>query len=267
MRDAARLYVRYISASMRSQMQYRASFVFQTIGQFLICGIDFVAIWALFARFGGLKGWSLPEVALFYGMVHTAFAVTDAASRGFDHFPHMVKHGEFDRMLLRPRSTAFQLAAYTLELRRVGRFGQGFAVLVYALCAVEVEITAAKLALILFAMAGSFCMFYGLLVLQATAAFWTTESLELMNTVTYGGTETGSYPLSIYHDWFRKFFTFVVPLACVNYYPALAVLDRAEPGGFVATFGWYSPAVGLAFLLVSLRVWKLGVRHYRSTGS
>ena len=267
MRDSVHLYLHYVSVSIRSQMQYRVSFVFQTIGQFLVCGIDFVAIWALFDRFGSLKGWRLPEVALFYGMVHIAFALTDAASKGFDLFPHMVKRGEFDRLLLRPRSTAFQLAAHTLELRRIGRFSQGLAVLIYALCALGIDFTAAKVALMLFAIAGAFCMFYGLLVLQATAAFWTTEALEIMNTVTYGGTETGSYPLTIYRDWFRRFFTFVVPLACVNYYPALVILGRAERGSFAATFGWYSPAVGLGFLLVSLRLWKLGVRHYRSTGS
>jgi ABC-2 type transport system permease protein len=37
--------------------------------------------------------------------------------------------------------------------------------------------------------------------------------------------------------------------------------------GTPAFFHWTAPAVGVAFLLVSLQVWKLGVRHYRSTGS
>ena len=267
MRDAVRLYLHCISASIRSQMQYRVSFVFQTAAQFVVCGIDFLAMWALFDRFGSLRGWHLPEVALFYGMVHTSFALADAPSRGFDIFSGMVRRGDFDRLLLRPRSTAFQLAAHALDLRRIGRFSQGLAVLIYAICALEIDFTPGKVALLAFAMAGTACLFYGLIVLQATAAFWTVETLEIMNTVTYGGTETGSYPLSIYHDWFRRFFTFVVPLACVNYYPALAILGRAEAGGFAAAFGWFSPAVGLLFLLASLRAWRFGVRHYRSTGS
>ena len=49
-------------------------------------------------------------------------------------------------------------------------------------------------------------------MLQATLAFWTTETLEIVNTVSYGGVETAQYPLSIYRPWFRHFFTFVVPL-------------------------------------------------------
>ncbi len=267
MSDTARLYVRYISTSVRSQMQYRLSFVMQVVGQFLACGIDFVAIWALFGRFGSLRGWRLSEVALFYGMVHVAFALADATSRGFDIFAHLVKSGEFDRLLLRPRSTAFQLAAHSLELRRIGRFSQGLAVLIYALCALDVTWSPGKAALLALSILGAACLFYGLIVLQATAAFWTTETLEIMNTVTYGGTETGSYPLAIYRQWFRRFFTFVVPLACVSYYPALAILDRDGGPGALRVFGWLSPSVGLAFLLVALRAWKLGVRHYRSTGS
>jgi ABC-2 type transport system permease protein len=270
MSETIRLYLRYISASIRSQMQYRLSFALQAFGQLIVCGTDFVAIWAMFERFGSLAGWHLAEVALFYGMVNVAFALADASSRGFDVFPGMVRRGDFDRLLLRPRSTAFQLAAQSLELRRIGRLSQALAVLIYALFAAGVAWSAAKAALLLAAIAGGACLFYGLIVLQATAAFWTIESLEVMNVVTYGGTETGSYPLSIFNEWFRRFFIFVVPLACVIYYPALAILQRGqEPGGTgpVPVYGWFSPLVGVVFLAVSLRVWRVGVRHYRSTGS
>ncbi len=106
-------------------------------------------------------------------------------------------------------------------------------------------------------------MFYGLFVLQATLSFWTIETLEIMNTVTYGGTETGQYPLTIYRPWFRLFFTFVVPLACMNYLPADIILGRGE----ATAWQWLSPAGGIIFLMVTLQIWKIGVRHYRSTGS
>ena len=88
-----------------------------------------------------------------------------------------------------------------------------------------------------------------------------------MNTVTYGGTETAQYPLPIYQGWFRRFFTWVVPLACVNYLPAQAILGRPDPLGAPPALQWAAPAVGLAFMLLCLQAWKLGVRHYRSTGS
>lgn len=267
MLDAARLYLRYIGISIRAQMQYRASFVMTSVGQFMVTAIEFLGIWALFHRFGSLEEWSLAEVALFYGMVDVAFAIADATSRGFDMFGAMVKSGEFDRLLLRPRSTILQLAGQELTLRRVGRFSQGLAILLWAAWALQVAWTPAKVALVLFAIAGGACLFSGLFVLQATMAFWTTETLEIVNTVTYGGVETARFPLTIYHPWFRRFFTFVVPLACINYFPAHAILDRADPLGTPAAFHWAAPAVGIAFLLATFQVWHFGVRHYRSTGS
>ena len=59
-------------------------------------------------------------------------------------------------------------------------------------------------------MAGGVCLFYALFVIQATICFWTIESLELMNTMTYGGVESAQYPLVIYGRWFRGFFTFII---------------------------------------------------------
>jgi len=265
--DGLRLYLRYLGASYRGKMQYRASFVMQSVGQLLTGVMEFVAIWALFARFGTLRDWTLPEVALFYGLITVAFAVTDALARGFDVFPGMVKQGDFDRILLRPRSTTLQLAGLELDVRRVGRLLQGLVVLLWAAHALEVVWSPARLALAVAAITGGACLFYGLFVLQATIAFWTIESLEIINTVTYGGKETGMYPLTIYRRWFRRFFTFVVPLACVNYFPTVAILGRTDPLGSPVVFQWFAPSVGVLFLVVTFQIWKFGVRHYRSTGS
>jgi ABC-2 type transport system permease protein len=267
MLDSARLYLRYLGISLRAQMQYRASFAMQSIGQFIVTGVDFLGLWALFARFGSLRDWTLAEVALFYGMVQVAFAVADAFGRGFDALGGVIRSGDFDRLLLRPRSAALQVAGQELTLRRVGRLSQGLAVLLWAAWKLNITWTVPRLALLAAAISGGACLFFGLLVLQGTMAFWTVETLEIVNTVTYGGVETAQYPLTIYRPWFRRFFTFVIPLACINYFPAHAILGRPEPLGTPAFFHWTAPAVGVAFLLVSLQVWKLGVRHYTSTGS
>lgn len=262
-----RLYGRYAALSIRGQMQYRASFIMLSLSTFAITGVEFIAIWVMFARFGSLQGWRLAEVALFYGTINAAFAIAESTARGFDTFSDLIKGGGFDILLLRPRSAALQVAARELHAVRIGRLLQAVAILVWASVALNVAWTASKAALLVATIAGGVCLFYGLLILQATLCFWTTESLEVLNTVTYGGIETAQYPLSIYRPWFRRFFTAVIPLACVSYYPLLRVLDRPAPPGSAIWFGWVSPMVGVAFLALSLRVWRIGVRHYTSTGS
>ena len=267
MRDTLRLYRHYLALSVRGQMQYRTSFVLQAFGQFFAVGIEFAGILALFHRFGTLRGWTLAEVSLLYGIVNIAFALAEAGGRGFDQFSGLVRSGEFDRLLLRPRSTALQVAGRELQLMRTGRMLLGAIALVYGARALGVVWTLPKLALLLAAIGGGACVFYGLFVLQATVCFWTVESLEIWNVVTYGGTETAQYPLTIYRPWFRRFFTYVVPLACMNYIPLSALTGRGNALGVPPLLQWTAPLIGVGFLLVALQIWRLGEGRYRSTGS
>ncbi|HEY7175036.1 MAG TPA: ABC-2 family transporter protein, partial [Micromonosporaceae bacterium] len=55
--------------------------------------------------------------------------------------------------------------------------------------------------------------------------------------------------------------------AFVAYYPALTMLRRPDPIGLPAWTGWLSPAVGVSACACAALVWRVGVRHYRSTGS
>lgn len=265
--NGLRLYGRYASISLRSQLEYRASFVMQACGQFLVTGLEFIGIWALFSRFGRIRGWTLEEIALFYGMISISFALADALARGFDLFGGIVKHGDFDRLLLRPRSTVLQLFGHELTLRRVGRLLQGTAVLTFAIVTLDVDWSPGRVALLILTIACGVCTFVGLIILQATSAFWTTESLEVWNAFTYGGVTMSQYPAEIYRPWFRRFFTFVIPLACINYFPGVAILGRSDPLGTSLAFQRVAPLAGPLFLLIALQVWKIGVRHYRSTGS
>lgn len=124
--NALRLYGRYVGISIRGQMQYPGPFIATSIGAFAATITDFVAIWALFARFRQVEGWRFEEVALLYGVISVAFALADALTRGFDVFgEQFVKTGDFDRLLVRPRSTILQLLGYELRATRIGRLAQG----------------------------------------------------------------------------------------------------------------------------------------------
>lgn len=265
--DAVQLYLRYVSFSCREQMEYRANAILNILGQLMITGIEFLAIWSLFDRFGQLRGWSLEHVALLYGMANVSMALATGVSRGFDVFDSMVKSGGFDRLLLRPRSTALQVVAQHLQVSKLGRLLQGLVILIWAITALDVPWGFANSMLLLGAVLGGACLFAGIFVLQATMCFWTIEGLEIVNTVTYGGLETAQYPLAIYAKWFRRFFTFVIPLACLNYFPSVAITGGPDPLDTPAWASWLSPLAGPVFLFGALHVWRLGVRHYRSTGS
>jgi ABC-2 type transport system permease protein len=266
--SGTRLYFRLIAASIRAQVNYPGTFVVTTIGNGAGTFIEFAGIWALFARFEKIRGWTLVEVAMFYAIVSIMFAIADALSRGFEVFgDEFVRTGNFDRVLLRPRATPLLIAGYELRMNKFGRLVQGVIVFAIAAPRLSIQWSLSSITLLAMSIAGGVALFIGILILLATLSFWTVEGLEIANTLTYGGVEAAQYPLDVYARWFRNFLIFGVPLGCVAYLPIVRILGRTAvvdaPPWMLAA----SPLVGFVFLAMALAVWRVGVRHYASTGS
>jgi len=259
-----KLYVKYLAILFNSQMQYRTSFWLLTVGQFFVPFSVFAGLYLMFQRFGQLRGWSFFETALCYGVIHLAYSLAECFARGFDSFSGMIVRGDFDRVLVRPRSTELQVLGSQFEFTRLGRMLQGAVVLAWALYKLPIAWDAAKAATLALMIACGVLIFAGIFILFATMCFWTVQGLEIANIFTDGGREMAQYPLNVYRKWVVVFFTFVIPFACVNYLPLLYLLGRADgpPVRYML-----QPLAGMLFLLPCLLVWRLGVRHYRSTGS
>jgi ABC-2 type transport system permease protein len=264
------LYRRLVGAHIRSQMQYRASFMFDFVAQFIGNVVDFAVVAVLFTRFPTIGGWSLGEVGLLYGLSSVSFALADMLASGFDYTyfgPTMVRLGGFDQILVRPVSVFLQVLASQFVLRRVGRILQGALILAVALSLLDVAWTPIQIAFGLATIAGGVVFFMGLFIFGSGISFWTVESLEVMNILTYGGQMMTSYPMHIFQDWLRSIFTFVIPMAFVNYYPTLWLLGKPDPLGLPTWLAFLSPIVCLIVFGVGVWMWRFGARHYQSTGS
>jgi ABC-2 type transport system permease protein len=261
------LYRRLIGARIRAQMQYRLSFLLMTLVSIVVTGSDLLAILILFNYFEELAGWRAGEVALLYGLTMVAFGLSEMVAAGFDIFPQAIRQGELDRVLLRPIGIFVQVLAADFQLRRLGRVSQGGLALALAMAWTPIAWTPLKVLYLLVVIVSGFVMFSALLVLGAVLCFWTVQSIEIINTVTYGGTEMASYPLPIYHELLQRFFTFVVPLAFVSYFPALYLLDRPEVQRLPGWLPGMTPVAAVMLALVAWLAWQVGVRHYQSTGS
>jgi ABC-2 type transport system permease protein len=245
-------------------MQYRASFWLMTLGQIFIPFTVFAGLYILFERFGQIKGWAFPEVALIFAVIHMAFAVTECFARGFDLFSSLVVNGDFDRLLVRPRSTIVQVLGSKFEFTRFGKLLQSIIVLMWAVSSIEMHWTALRIIALLLMIPSGVFIFTGIFMLAASMCFWTVQGLEVANIFTDGGREMAQYPLNIYQKWVSRFFTFVIPFGCVNYFPLLFILDRTDGNSLLYAL---APLAGYLFIVPCLLVWRLGIRHYRSTGS
>jgi ABC-2 type transport system permease protein len=264
--DSVLLWRRLVGAQVRSQLQYRLSFVLDICGAFLISFIDFLAVLVIFHNVPRLGAWSVREVALLYAFSSISFALTDLLVGHLDQFPQKVRDGNFDILLVRPRSTLFQVVGSDFQVRRLGKAVQGAAVLVYALGALHLHWTIGRVVMLVVMVPSAIVIFASVWVVGSCLSFWTTDGGEFTNAFTYGGNFLAQYPVDILSSWLRRFLAYVVPLAFVCYFPALYILGKPDPLGLPRFLQFASPAVAVAASVVAGLFWRFAVRHYRSAG-
>lgn len=260
-REGIRLYRKYFLIQLKSAMQYKASFLLTCIGQFLVSFNVLLGIYFMFQRFHRVKGYTFQEVLLCFGITLMEFSLAEAFARGFDCFGTILSNGSFDRIMVRPRPLIFQVLGQRMEFTRIGRILQAVLVFGFGIVRGDVSWTLGRIFTLFFMLLGGAALFSGLFLVYAAVCFFTIEGLEFMNVFTDGGRDHGKYPFDIYGKRFLQFVTFVIPYACVQYYPLLFLLGRGK--------WWYAllPAAGFLFLVPCYGLWRFGVRHYKSTGS
>lgn len=261
------LYRRMLAARIRSDWQYRASFVTFLFAQAMVTALEFTAVVILLDVGQGLGGWSASQVAFLYGLSAVPFGLADLFVSAVERVSIYVQQGTFDRILLRPVSPLLQISAQEFELRRAGKVIPPLAVLIWAVPRVEIDWTPATVAVLTVAVISATVIYSALWILSASITFWMVASQQATNAMTYGGQFANQYPFHLYRGWIRLILGWILPLAFVAYIPAVYLLDAPNPLGLPGWLVLASAPVAALALAVALTVWGIGVRHYQGTGS
>ncbi|MFJ5024671.1 ABC transporter permease [Streptomyces goshikiensis] len=265
--EGMRGYGLIVAMWIRSTMTYRTSFFLATFGNAVVQLLDFVAIYIMFSHVEALGGFSLPEIALLYGSCSASLGLADLLLGNTDRIGVRVRDGSLDTMLVRPVPLLAQVAADRFALRRLGRIVQGLGVLGWAVWALDVAWTPGKVLLVPVMILAGAAIFAAVMLAGAAFQFVAGDAAEVQNSFTYGGNTMLQYPPTVFGKDLLRGVTFIVPLAFVNWLPALHVLGRPDPLGLPGWVGYLSPLVAFVAFLPASLAWRAGVRSYRSTGS
>jgi ABC-2 type transport system permease protein len=262
-----RPYAALFRGQARSLASYRASFVLELSTNVFATVMDVLTVLVLFRVSRTLGGFTLREALLVVGLSSCAFATADLAVGNIERIKFYVRTGLLDAVLVRPLGALPQLLLMDLPLRKASRCVFGTAVLAFAAATAGIDWTPARVALVVAAPLAGVVFFSAVFVLSAAVAFWWVETGEIGSAFTYGGRDFTSYPITVYSGWFRRLFAYGMGFAFVAYYPALALLGRTDPLGLPAWVGYAAPSVAVVAAAAAAAVWRVGIRHYRSTGS
>ena len=102
--------------------------------------------------------------------------------------------------------------------------------------------------------------------MEAILCIHSVKSVELANTLTYGGRSACEYPSDIYPRPLRVLFTVIAPFALVMHVPASTILGKP-------LFGWpmwaafVTPLSGAVLFGIMYLLFRKAMKYYRSTGS
>ncbi|MGW7415771.1 ABC transporter permease [Streptomyces sp. NPDC054863] len=268
LRDGVRAYGLIAAMWIRSTMAYRVSFLMTTLGSFAGTGLDFVAVLLMFQHVDRLGGFSLGEVAFVYGLAGSAFGFADLVMGMMGRLGEKVRDGTLDALLVRPAPVLAQVAADRFALRRLGRTAQGLAVLAYGITQLEgVDWTPLKVLMVPMMLLSGGAIFAAVFTMGGAFQFWAQDAAQVQAAFTFGGNTLLQYPPTVFAKELVRGVTFVLPLAFVNWVPAMYVLGRPYPLAVPDWFAFLPPVVAVLFWVAAGLLWRAGLRSYRSTGS
>jgi ABC-2 type transport system permease protein len=259
----ARLFGLYFSQYAKARLEYRLDFFSSVFASFLGTAASFGFLLIVFSRGPAIQGWSFEEMVFLYGFSLIPLGIFNVLSWNLYLFSdRYLIEGRFDRVLVRPVDTVFQVLFEAFRLEALQETITGIVAVVWASRRLGLSFGAADLVLfVLWGICGA-AIYLAIFVGLTATSFWIEDRIGIVPPV-FNLMQFGRYPLTIYDGWIRFTLSFVIPFAFASFYPVMHFLRRRE---FAREF-WAVPIVAALSISIALAVWRSGVKRYHSTGS
>ena len=260
-------YVQYWRINVLTMLEYRANFIMWFGFTIVYHGVALAALYVTMRQFPSMNGWSFREMFFLYALWMCGHELHNVLFFNIVTVPDFVREGRFDRFLVRPLDTLFQVITVPQQISPDGIL-LGIATLIAAIVAAHVRVDAVLVLFLPLIVIGGTLIDLGISLVVATLSFWFVRVDTLRWVVMSLEQDFTRYPISIYTRGVRIVLAFVFPFAFMNYFPATYFLQKAETGLHLNPIvGLLTPAIGAAWFLASYAFWRIGLRHYQGTGS
>ena len=257
-----KLYLKALKLHFKPMLEYRSSLIFSFISQIAVFFSFYFVILSIFDKFNNIKGFTLYEVLLCFSVIQFGYSVCECFARGIDEFDKLIISGNFDRILLRPKNKILQVMTTEIDFIKSIRFVQAIIVMIIALIKLNINWNIYKVITLILMNISAIIIFFSIFLLAASYCFLTVKGLEVRNVFTDGGKNIAQSPIGIFDKYFVKIFTYIIPYACVNYYPLMYFIGKSDN----VLYG-FLPIIVLLYLIPCFLIFNKGSKNYLTTGS
>lgn len=256
------IYFMILSQDIKSKLSYRADFFISTIGMMFTNALGFLTFYVIFQNFPSIMGWNYYEMIFLYAFSLIAMTPNQCLFDNNWNLRHHVYSGDFIKYYFRPINIFFYYISEVFDLKGLGQLVFGITAMVYAWTKLALPISFLIIVKLIIALISASLFMIGIMNLAAASCFYFINSGFLLVTA-QRIIECAKYPVTVFSRGFRFFFTFLIPLAFIAYYPSLLFVKPER----ASILSWLTPVFGVAFFYLSYKVWVLGANHYNGTGS
>jgi ABC-2 type transport system permease protein len=253
-------------ASIRSGLQYRTNFLIRVTMGLIYQATGFAFIWVVLSSFEELGGWTLGDIAFLYGLRLLMHALSVLVSGEIRDLDHQIRHGEFDRYLIRPLSPLRQIMSQGVQINAFGDLLGGVVLFLAAATLTTIAWTPATLLYLVLAILGGALIELALDLMIATLAFRIFNTQSLFFVLDTFFSDFGNYPLHIFGGTMQFLLTFCLPLAFMAYFPSTVLLDRTDELSVPAALAYAAPLFGVVWFVAAMRIFRRELRAYQSSG-
>jgi ABC-2 type transport system permease protein len=257
------LFVEYFLQYAKVRMSYRGDFLISlaTSVAATLFAMGFLVV--LFMKTPSLAGWRFDEVLFLYGFSLIPYGIFNVVSLNLYEFGNnYIIEGKFDRVLLRPVSSLFQVLFEAFRIESLHEVLIGLFAIHYAGVRLGLHWTLGKTALLLFWGLCGGVIYISVFLLLSTLSFWFEDRLGV-HPPFWNLFAFGRYPLRIYNGFIQFVLTWIIPFGFASFYPSARLIGRAAFSPYAALI----PVVAALCLTLSMAAWRFGTLHYESTGS
>lgn len=258
----------YSKNIMKSWFQYKVDAVLRSLAVFLRESTGIIVIYLTLLKFDTLNGWNLYEMLFLFSLLFVTYGILILFFTGLRDFGYIVRAGEFDRFILRPRGLLFQVIFANADwFAAIGHGCLGILLFVVSAGKVGVVWNAGTVVYYILAIIGGVLIQGALFLFLATLNIYLLETNALKELLYWNMRKFAGYPISIYHKVIQIGMIYVVPFAFVNYFPAQFLLRKEDMKIFPEVYMYLTPVVGLAMYGMAYLFWRYSYRHYKSSGN
>ncbi len=262
MRRHLRLLAVQLRASTALALQYRLEFLGQGALALLWTAWSLVPLLIVFGRRDGVAGWSFEEALVVLGWFTLMKGVLEGAvNPSLASVVEHIRKGTLDFVLLKPADAQFLVSTARFMPWRVVDVLAGVGIFAVAFARQGRVPSAGAVGAALLLLGCATLVLYSLWILVISAAFYVVkvDNLSYLFSSIY---DAARWPVSVFRGGLRLLFTFVVPLALMTTYPALALLGKLD-----AAVAAQAVLGAVAFAAVARLVWRRAIGAYTSASS